>query len=391
LFGTLNLFRFEARGLLNLQGFEFSEAYPYFFHLLEQCNAFMEFTIETSDRPTDDRLVALKLDEPIADAGDWGIAVNLIRKYGLLPKSAYPESYSSCNTGELIDVLTDILRVAAYRLRAICNKGGQEDAVDRARQHKAVVLCRAFQILCIHLGSPPTIFTWKWRDDDGTFHDMQHMTPQQFADTFVDPCYNSYVALLQDPRHAYDRLYCVEYVNTVIGQCDLRFLNVTADEMKRISLAMLQDGCPVWFACNVDTQCDHDLGLWDANLYDREGFYSVDDQDEEGSSSIFGPMSKKDWILFGAPIGTHVMLITGVDVENGVPVRWRVENSWGTKYGDDGYYTMNDNWFDEYVFEIIAPPAYLSDADCDALTKDPVVLPGWDPMSTTVGRRRNRR
>lgn len=68
-----------------------------------------------------------------------------------------------------------------------------------------------------------------------------------------------------------------------------------------------------------------------------------------------------------------------------------MENSWGVEGGHDGYYTMNDNWYDEYVFEIVVPPSYLTDEMISGLEKDPTVLPAWDSMcSRRRGRRRKR-
>ena len=80
---------------------------------------------------------------------------------------------------------------------------------------------------------------------------------------------------------------------------------------------------------------------------------------------------------------THAMLFTGVDLIDGRPRRWRVENSWGAEdSGEKGFYTMNDNWFDEYMFEIASPKSYLTDDMLKALETKPIVLPAWDPMGS---------
>ncbi len=77
---------------------------------------------------------------------------------------------------------------------------------------------------------------------------------------------------------------------------------------------------------------------------------------------------------------THAMLFTGVDVDGEQIRRWRVENSWGEKDADKGFYTMNDSWFDEYVFEIAVHRDALPRELQAALTEEPIVLPAWDPM-----------
>ncbi|RKZ08235.1 aminopeptidase, partial [bacterium] len=76
----------------------------------------------------------------------------------------------------------------------------------------------------------------------------------------------------------------------------------------------------------------------------------------------------------------HAMVFIGVDTLGGKPLKWLVENSWGTDRGNKGYWTMYDNWFDEYVFAVIINKAYLPD-DVTALFKTkPITLPAWDPM-----------
>jgi bleomycin hydrolase len=77
---------------------------------------------------------------------------------------------------------------------------------------------------------------------------------------------------------------------------------------------------------------------------------------------------------------THAMLFTGVDMVDDKVRRWRVENSWGEEAGKKGFYVMNDNWFDEYVFEIAVRKSELPPELQAALDQDPIVLPAWDPM-----------
>ena len=309
MFGTLNLFRFGTRNKMHLSNFEFSESYPYFFHLLEQSNAFLELVRETKDRPIEDcRVLSEFLDQPLADSGDWGIAVNLIQKYGLVPKSVFPETHSSGNTESLVGFLTDRLRRVAHKIRT----APPGDAM--FEQTKEATLADIFRILSIHLGTPPTEFEWKWRDTSGKFQSTGKMSPQVFRDTYVEDPFRTYVSLIQDPRNEYYCRYTVQYSNSVLGSNDVVFLNIPADEMKSYSVAMLQNGHPVWFACNVDAQCDFDRGVWDSNLLEYDKLYGI--------ASPPLPL-KQDRIRFGSPMGTHVMLITGVDLDqdSGAPIR----------------------------------------------------------------------
>ena len=368
LFATLNLFRVGAMKKMNLKNFEFSQAHIHFWDKFERSNHLLEAIIETSDRPVDDRTIHFLLSDPIGDGGQWNMATNLVRKHGLVPKTAYPESNSSSATRWMNAELKDILRSSASEIRAIIDGGG---TVEEARAHKEKRIADIWRMLCIHLGTPPKTFNWQWRDKDGEFHRNGRMTPQQFAAEFVDIEWEDYVCIVNDPRNEYYRTYTVDFLQNVAGGPPVVYLNVPSKEMKAITLKLLEDGMPVWMGCDVGKEMDRKRGLWDADLFDVEGLYGVE----------YG-MDKADRLRHNQTMMTHAMLFTGVDVVNGRPRRWRVENSWGQDTGQKGYYTMNDSWYDQYMFEIAAPKDYLTEKMLEGLETEPVVLPAWDPMGS---------
>ena len=368
LFATLNLFRVGAMKKMNLKNFEFSQAHIHFWDKFERSNHLLEAIIETSDRPVDDRTIHFLLSDPIGDGGQWNMAMNLVRKHGLVPKTAYPESNSSSATRWMNAELKDILRSSASEIRAIIDGGG---TVEEARAHKEKRIADIWRMLCIHLGTPPKTFNWQWRDKDSEFHRNGRMTPQQFAAEFVDIEWEDYVCIVNDPRNEYYRTYTVDFLQNVAGGPPVVYLNVPSKEMKAITLKLLEDGMPVWMGCDVGKEMDRKRGLWDADLFDVEGLYGVE----------YG-MDKADRLRHNQTMMTHAMLFTGVDVVNGRPRRWRVENSWGQDTGQKGYYTMNDSWYDQYMFEIAAPKDYLTEKMLEGLETEPVVLPAWDPMGS---------
>ena len=368
LFATLNLFRVGAMKKMKLKNFEFSQAHIHFWDKFERSNHLLEAIIETSDRPVDDRTIHFLLSDPIGDGGQWNMATNLVRKHGLVPKTAYPESNSSSATRWMNAELKDILRSSASEIRAIIDGGG---TVEEARAHKEKRIADIWRMLCIHLGTPPKTFNWQWRDKDGEFHRNGRMTPQQFAAEFVDIEWEDYVCIVNDPRNEYYRTYTVDFLQNVAGGPPVVYLNVPSKEMKAITLKLLEDGMPVWMGCDVGKEMDRKRGLWDADLFDVEGLYGVE----------YG-MDKADRLRHNQTMMTHAMLFTGVDVVNGRPRRWRVENSWGQDTGQKGYYTMNDSWYDQYMFEIAAPKDYLTEKMLEGLEIEPVVLPAWDPMGS---------
>ena len=368
LFATLNLLRVGAMKKMNLKNFEFSQAHIHFWDKFERANHLLEAVIETSDRPVDDRTIHFLLSDPIGDGGQWNMAMNLIRKHGLVPKSAYPESDSSSATRWMNAELKNILRSSACEIRAIVDGGG---SVEDAREHKEKRIADIWNMLCIHLGTPPKTFNWQWRDKDGDFHRNGRMTPQQFAAEFVDIDWEDYVCIVNDPRNEYYQTYTIDFLQNVAGGPPVVYLNVPNKEMKAITQKLLEDGMPVWMGCDVGKEMDRKRGLWDADLFDVEGLYGVE----------YG-MDKADRLRHNQTMMTHAMLFTGVDVVNGRPRRWRVENSWGDKTGQKGYYTMNDSWYDQYMFEIAAPTSYLNEKMQAGLETEPVVLPAWDPMGS---------
>ena len=368
LFATLNLLRVGAMKKMNLKNFEFSQAHIHFWDKFERANHLLEAVIETSDRPVDDRTIHFLLSDPIGDGGQWNMAMNLIRKHGLVPKSAYPESDSSSATRWMNAELKNILRSSACEIRAIVDGGG---SVEEAREHKEKRIADIWNMLCIHLGTPPKTFNWQWRDKDNEFHRNGRMTPQQFAAEFVDIDWEDYVCIVNDPRNKYYQTYTIDFLQNVAGGPPVVYLNVPNKEMKAITQKLLEDGMPVWMGCDVGKEMDRKRGLWDADLFDVKGLYGVE----------YG-MDKADRLRHNQTMMTHAMLFTGVDVVNGRPRRWRVENSWGADTGQKGYYTMNDSWYDQYMFEIAAPTSYLNEKMLAGLEAEPVVLPAWDPMGS---------
>jgi bleomycin hydrolase len=369
LFAGLNLLRVGAMKKMGLKDFEFSQNYAMFWDKIERANYFLEAAIETADRDIDDRTVAFVLDSAAEDGGQWNMFVAIVKKHGLVPKAFMPETQSSSDTGRMNSVLRTVLRQGAKSVRAAAESGG----VEAARAEKAEILRVVYRVLCIHLGTPPDHIDWQWTDKDREFHRDGVLTPQEFAAKYVDLPLDDYVCLVHDPRASSPtgRTFTVQYLGNVLGAPPVTYLNVDMSLLKDIAARSLQAGEPVWFGCDVGKNMSSEYGVWDANLYDLPSVYDA----------AF-TLDKADRLVFHETQMTHAMLFTGVDLLDGVPRRWRVENSWGSDKGKDGFYTMNDSWFDEYVFEIAARRDALPEELRTALDTEPVVLPAWDPMGS---------
>ena len=370
MFAGLNLFRAETRNLLNVKEFEFSQSYIMFWDKMERANYILEAVIETADRPVDDRVVAWLLSQPLGDGGQWDMFVSLVRKHGVVPKTVMPETESSGNSMRMNAGLNYQVRQGARNIRRIYADEGGTDAMREAKQQ---ALGAIYRILSIHLGDPPASFDWQWKDKDGEFHRDGALTPMAFAEKYISTPMEEYVCLVHDPRKANPpgRTYTVQYLGNVVDGTRIKYLNVDIELMKDITMRILQDGKPVWMGCDTGKQMHRDKGIWDADLFDYAGVY-----DAEYS------MNKEDRLEYHQTAMTHAMLFTGVDVVDGKPRRWRVENSWDDKVGDRGFFLMNDSWFAEYMFEIAAPISYLPEELQQALDLEPIVLPPWDPMGS---------
>jgi bleomycin hydrolase len=370
MFAGLNLCRPGAMAKMNLKAFEFSQNYLLFWDKLEKANYFLEAILDTADRPADERTVHWLLGNLLSDGGQWNMFVNLLRKYGVVPKSAMPETESSSNTGTMNAILKSKLREGTRTLRDAVAKGTSRDDA-RATKHE--ILKVIYRILAIHLGTPPMTFDWQWLDKDRVFHRDGLLTPQEFAARYITLPLDEFVCLVHDPRETspYGRTFTVEYLGNVWEGGITRYLNVEIDLLKDIAMRSVLDGESVWFGCDVGKMMRRDTGIWDAKLFDYESVYDTP-----------FTLTKAERLVYRQTQMTHAMLFTGVDVVDGMPRRWRVENSWGEDNGQKGFYLMNDSWFDQYLFEIAARRSALPAALRAALEEPPIVLPAWDPMGS---------
>lgn len=378
MFAGLNLFRMAAAEKLGMEDFELSQNYLFLWDKLEKSNYFLESVLETLEEDTDSRLIAWLMQSPIQDGGQWDMFVNLVKKYGVVPKEAMPETESSSASHVMNDRITNKLREYAARLRRSHREGIGTEAL---RSQKSDMLAEVYRMLCIHLGEPPTDFLWQWRDKDKNFHRDGLLTPQQFREKYVDIDLDNMVCLIHCPQNEtpYNKLFTVNYLGNVVGGHGVRYLNVEMDVLKQASVAMIKDGKPVWFGCDVGKMFDRDLGLMDTELYDFEGVYGVPFH-----------MTKAERLDYGASLMTHAMVFTGVDLDDDPehldkPRKWRVENSWGDKNGDKGFMLMTDAWFDQFNYEVVVEKKYVAPELLAILETDPIGLPPWHPMGSLAG------
>jgi bleomycin hydrolase len=347
-----------------------------FWDKLEKSNYYLESILGTLDEPTGSRLIDWLLTHPIQDGGQWDMFVNLVEKYGVVPKEVMPETESSSNTRLMNAHITNKLREFACRLRQLAQTGAGEEAL---RTEKAAMLEIIYRMLAIHLGEPPRQFLWQWRDKDREFHRDGVITPQEFREKYVTMDLHDIVCLIHCPQASkqFNTPYTVAYLGNVVEGYPVRYLNVQINVFKAATQAMIQDGKPVWFGCDVGKHLDRDLGLMDLDLYDYASIYGAD-----------FTLNKAERLDYNQSLMTHAMVLTGVDMDDdGKPIKWRVENSWGEHGGDKGFLIMTDSWFDEYMYEVAVEKKYLPAELLPLLDVPATVLPPWDPMGSLASER----
>ena len=369
MFAALNTFRHKMIAGFQLEDFELSQAHTFFWDKYEKSNWFLEQMLATADQELTSRKVKFLLDTPQQDGGQWDMVVSLFEKYGVVPKSVYPESISSGNSRELNQILNKLLRQDAQILRELVAAGAN---LAELQAKKEELLQEVFNFLAMNLGLPPRQFDFSYRDKDNNFHSESGLTPQVFFKKYVDLKLDDYVSIINAPTadKPYGKSYTVEMLGNVVGSKPVRYLNVEMDRLKELAIAQMQAGETVWFGSDVGQSSNRKAGIMADGMYDFTSSMDIQlTQDKAGR------------LDYSESLMTHAMVLTGVDLdENEKAKKWKVENSWGEKVGNKGYFVASDSWMDEYTYQIVVRKEFLTEAELAAYEAELIVLAPWDPM-----------
>ncbi|MCY7020280.1 aminopeptidase C [Streptococcus sanguinis] len=369
MFAALNTFRHKMIAGFQLEDFELSQAHTFFWDKYEKSNWFLEQVIATADQELTSRKVKFLLDTPQQDGGQWDMVVSLFEKYGVVPKSVYPESISSSDSRELNQILNKLLRQDAQILRELRVEGAESAELQAKKEE---LLQEVFNFLAMNLGLPPRKFDFSYRDKDNHFHSESGLTPLTFYQKYVDLKLADYVSIINAPTadKPYGRSYTVEMLGNVVGSKPVRYLNVEMNRLKELAIAQMQAGETVWFGSDVGQSSNRKAGVMAEGMHDFTA-----------SMDIRLTQDKAGRLDYSESLMTHAMVLTGVDLdENGKAKKWKVENSWGEKVGNKGYFVASDAWMDEYTYQIVVRKEFLTSAELAAYEAEPLVLAPWDPM-----------
>lgn len=370
-FAGLNLLRRRAAALLEAdpEDFELSQNFTTFYDKLEKANSFYESVLLFHGQKPLDREMLYLMTTGMAQGGTWDYFRELVRKYGVVPKSVMPETKDSEEADVFTRLLSKKMRRDAVELRRLLDDGKSAPEV---RAVKEKHMSEIYGILCKVLGQPPERFRYEYYDKDKKYRRLEETTPLEFAGKYLDTDLDEYAMIGNAPafNKEYGRLYQErDYVSDVWKLSGQRFLNLELDAMKGLAVRALQDGEPVCFACNVTQDSNRDLELFDDELYQYDKLFGLDFS-----------MSKGDMLDYKDIEAEHMMLFTGVNLSDGRPNRWKVENSWGDEKKNKGFFVMSDRFFDLYVFECAIPKKYLSQEQLQLLEQPPVLFEPWDCM-----------
>ena len=384
LFTGLNVLRAKMIDKYELPGMEFSQNYLFFYDQLEKANLFLQGVIDTKELPFDDRKVDWLFSNPLSDGGQFTGVSNLITKYGLVPAEAMPETYQANNTSQMANLLKLKLREDGLALRKAYDEayakgksltkkdaGKLMDKVNaELQQMKLAQLSEIYRMLALCLGEPVKEFEWTRCDKDNNIVDRRTYTPKSFYDEYIgEDLENNYVMIMNDPCREYGKVYEIDYDRHVYDGHNWLYINLPVERIKEMAIASIKDNVAMYFSCDVGKFYSRSKGTLDLANFDYDSLMGVE----------FG-MNKQERVMTHASGSSHAMTLIAVDIVDGKPVKWMVENSWGPASGYKGCLIMTDEWFNEYMFRLVVEKQYVSEDILKMLEQTPVQLPAWDPM-----------
>lgn len=371
MFASMNVLRNIVIKKFNLENFELSQSYTLFWDKLERCNYYMEAVIEKANEPLEDRVMDYLMSDLLSDGGQWDMFVNIVKKYGLVPKYAYPESQTSSATVQLNKYLCKIMRKYTTELR----EKVQNEGVEKARELKEEVLKDVYNVLTSTLGEIPEKFDVVLHDKDGKLIEDKGMDAHSFFDKYIGADIDDYVSLINSPTEdkPFNKTYTIKYLGNIVEGRIVKHLNLPIEELKKAAVKQLKDGYPVWFGCDVGRSSivEDERAILDTKAVDYETLFNVDLK-----------LSKEDALDYGYSMMTHAMTFTGVQMDGNEALRFKVENSWGEKFGYKGHFVMTSDWFDQYVYQVVVNKKYLTEKSRKDYEKEPKELKPWDPMGS---------
>lgn len=369
IFAGLNVLREIIAKRCDLKKFELSQNYISLYDKIEKANFALECVLSLASRDHDDREFAFILHDPVSDGGQWDMFVNLVKKYGLMPQEAFPETFQSNNTRETDQLVNAAIRgFAAEAHRLLLN---HEEA--KARALKEETMDKIYALFLNAFGVPPKTFDFEYTSEKGGYHVDKALTPLSFFEKYVGKKIDDYQSIINSPTadKPFYKNYTIDYLGNVVEGKRINHLNLPMERIKELIIAQLKDNEVVWFGSDVGYYRDRNSFAWDANAFDYVSSFGFDVK-----------FAKQDMLDYWHSAMNHAMVIVGANLVDGSANRYKIENSWGGDNGLQGYYVMSKDWFDTFVYQAVILKKYLNEQELTARERDPIHLHPWDPMGT---------
>ena len=369
MFSGLNVLRSNFAKRTDSLSVKYSQDYLFFWDQLEKANLMLQGIIDTGKKPIDDQRVQFFFHYPLNDGGTFCGVADLAEKYGLVPEEVRPETFSANNTSRMSQLIKSKLREYGLELRKMVNDGKKAKDIEK---RKTQMLSEVYHMLVITLGEPLKEFTYAFKDKNGkALTEAKKYTPKSFyEETVGGPLNGSFIMVMNDPRRDYYKTYEVEYDRHTYDGHNWKYLNLPMDDIEQLAIASLKDGRKLYSSYDVGKQLDRKRGYADTENFDY--------------ASLFGTtfnMTKAERISTFDSGSTHAMTLTAVDLDaNGKPLKWKVENSWGKDWGQEGCLIMTARWFREYMFRLVVNKEYVSEKLLKDYEQKPVMVMPEDPL-----------
>lgn len=369
IFAGLNILRETIAKKCHIKNFELSQNYIALCDKIEKANFALESCIKLSGYPPNERLYQFILNNPVSDGGQWDMFINLIKKYGVMPKDVFPETYQSSNTMETVFLVNAAIRSFASSACHLVKEG----KTDEVRPLKDQVMRKIYSMFLNAFGVPVKSFDFEYTDDKDEYHVDKNLTPKQFCDKYLGEDIYQYQSIINSPTEdkPFGKTFTIDFLGNVYEGKKIHHLNLSMGRIKALIIKQLTGGDLVWFGSDVSFFRLRNFSAWDDGSFDYQSILGFPIDFEKGKMLDFRHSAMN-----------HAMVITGVDIKNGKPTKWKIENSWGEEVGEKGYFVMSDSWFTKFVYQAVIKKKYMSEEELSWLKQAPIHLNPWDPMGT---------
>lgn len=369
IYGGLNLIKYSIAKNLNINviDLELSNNHIAFFDKLEKSNNAYENIINLENVEFDYLYKESVIKYCVSEGGYWDWFVSIVNKYGIFPYSYNPNAVESTNYEKVEYLYTEKVKKDIIKLLNLKKSGTN---INLLREAKNEFLQENYILLCKILGEPVTEFNYEYKDKNGEYKRIERLTPIEFKNKFLDLELENFITIGNMPMYnkEYCKVYRKKYAGNIYKNSYVKYLNLPIEDLKELTIKQLKDDIPVYMGAHILKFRDEKSGILDTRLYNYEDTLNLNTLSKEEALNLYDISMH------------HVMTFTGVNLINDKPQRWKIEDSYGDKEKVNGYYIMNDNFFNEFVLSVVIDKKYLTEEQLKLLEQEPVEFEIEDPF-----------